>query len=262
MPKASIWAIPAFHDNYIWVAQRESSVVVVDPGDAAAVEKALQTRSLQLTGILVTHHHWDHVGGLRQLLRKHDVPVFGPAVDQRSIPQIDHGLGDGDHVTLPQIGLELDVMTVPGHTLDHIAYHGLLDGQPIVFCGDTLFSAGCGRLFEGEPATMHASLRRLAGLPAETAVYCTHEYTQANLRFALAVDPENQALLRYSERVKELRSQNKPSLPSTIGLELEINPFMRCHTESVRKAAAAHATAMPDNDIETFAAIRRWKDSF
>lgn len=262
MSQASVWAIPALHDNYIWVAQRDNSIVIVDPGDADVVLKTIQDNNLQLCAILITHHHWDHVNGLDGILQHYDVPVYGPAVDLEHIPQIQHGLEDGDQIQLEEIDLVLDVLSVPGHTLDHIAYFGCLDSRPILFCGDTLFSGGCGRLFEGDPPTMYASLQKLANLPAETLVCCTHEYTQANLEFALAVEPDNAKLLEYREKVAALRKENKPSLPTSIARELDINPFMRCHLQSVQAAAHSHSQEHIKDDVAAFAAIRRWKDNF
>ncbi len=262
MSQASIWAIPALHDNYIWVAQRDSSIVIVDPGDANVVLDAIQAKGLKLCAILITHHHWDHVNGLEGILSVHDVPVYGPAVDLDRVPGIQHGLNDGDHISLPEIDLDLAIMTIPGHTLDHIAYFGEFGTKPLVFCGDTLFSGGCGRLFEGDPPTMHASLQRLAKLPAETMVCCAHEYTQANLEFALAVEPCNTSTLNYRDRVQLLRAENKPTLPSSIGLELEINPFMRCHHDTLHKAASAFSQKAISSDVDTFATIRSWKDNF
>lgn len=262
MSEIALWAIPAFHDNYIWVAQRDSLAVIVDPGDADAVESALEAKNLRLSAILVTHHHWDHTNGLEALVAKHAVPVYGPAVDLGRIPQITIGLQEGDQVVLDDIGLTLDVIEVPGHTLDHIAYVGTCNDQPLTFCGDTLFSGGCGRLFEGDPATMHDSLQKLTRLPDNTRVFCTHEYTLANLDFACAVEPGNADLITYRAQVETLRARNESTLPSEIRLERKINPFLRCHTEDVRQAAAGRLGRQPRNDTECFAAIRGWKDNF
>lgn len=262
MSESTLWAIPAFHDNYIWVAQRDSSVVIVDPGDAAAVTSALANKGLELTAILITHHHWDHTNGLAELIAAHDVPVYGPAVDLQRIPQITHGLREGDQIHLPEINLDLDILEVPGHTLDHIAYIGEWNGTPLTFCGDTLFSGGCGRLFEGDAPTMHNSLQKLARLPNDTLVCCTHEYTLANLAFATAVEPGNSALKDYRQQVEALRAEDRPSLPSSIGMEKAINPFLRAHIPEVKAAAGRHGHRPPANDAETFAAIRGWKDNF
>lgn len=262
MRDASIWAIPALHDNYIWAIQRDNSIVIVDPGEASAVLPVLESQSLELSAVLVTHHHWDHVGGLREILRTHPVPVYGPAVDLQRVPQITRGLQSGDHIHLEDVELALDILEVPGHTLDHIAYFGEFEGKPIIFCGDTLFSAGCGRLFEGDPPTMHNSLQKLAALPADTAVYCTHEYTEANLTFAENVEPDNPQINIQRDKVRALRNENKPSLPSTIGRELEINPFMRCDQPAVQQAAEAFAGHPLSSQADTFAAIRKWKDNF
>jgi hydroxyacylglutathione hydrolase len=254
--------VPAFTDNYLWLLVRGDAAVVVDPGDAAPVEAALAARGLRLTAILVTHHHPDHIGGLAALLSRHSVPVYGPRRERDTIKRLTVELGDGDRVEV--LGRRFEVMEVPGHTLGHIAYYAAaqdLEG-PILLCGDTLFSAGCGRLFEGTAAQLHGSLSRLASLPPATQVYCTHEYTMSNLAFALAVEPGNAALLEHVGRVKELRSRNEPSLPSSIEQELRINPFLRTGHPSVREAAAAKAGHEPVDDTEAFAILRTWKDGF
>lgn len=262
IPPLEVIPVPAFTDNYLWTLARGGGAVVVDPGDAAPVETALAERGLRLVAILVTHHHPDHIGGLTALLSRHPVPVYGPKREQATIKQLTVELVDGDHVEV--LGRRFEVMEVPGHTLGHIAFYSAahdLEG-PILLCGDTLFSAGCGRLFEGTPAQMHHSLSRLAALPPATQVYCTHEYTTSNLAFAQAVEPANPALLDHVARVRELRSRNQPSLPSSIELELRINPFLRADQPSVRKAAdirAGHELADP---VETFATLRAWKDVF
>ena len=254
--------VPAFTDNYLWTLVRGHDAVVVDPGDAGPVEKALADRGLRLVAILVTHHHPDHIGGLKALLARHDVPVYGPRREQKTIGLLTVELGDGDHVDL--LGRRFDVMEVPGHTLGHIAYFAAahdLEG-PMLLCGDTLFSAGCGRLFEGTPAQMHTSLSRLAALPPATQVYCTHEYTMSNLAFAQAVEPANQALTDHVARVRDLRSHDQPSLPSSIELELRINPFLRTEHPSVLEAANARAGHEMADPVETFATLRAWKDTF
>ncbi|HWU84114.1 MAG TPA: hydroxyacylglutathione hydrolase, partial [Rhodocyclaceae bacterium] len=190
-----IIALPAFSDNYIWAVRTpEGRVAVVDPGEAAPVLDYLERSGGTLAAILITHHHGDHIGGVAQLLQHAAVPVFGPAAERAKITTLTHALREGDCVELPELGLELGVLDVGGHTLGHIAYFGEIDGTPVLFCGDTLFAAGCGRIFEGTPQQMFNSLNKLAALPADTRVYCAHEYTQSNLRFALAVEPDNAAL--------------------------------------------------------------------
>lgn len=258
----SIHPIPAFSDNYIWaiLSSSGSNVCVVDPGDAAPVIEFLASRNLTLTDILITHHHPDHTGGLKELIARYSPRIFGPG--QSNIQGITRFVTDGDEVTL--FGCTFSVIAVPGHTLDHIAYfHPGSDGySPILFCGDTLFAAGCGRLFEGTPKQMHASLAKLASLPAITEVYCTHEYTLANLRFAMAADPTNELLQKRLVKEQDKRQQSQPTLPSSIKLELETNPFLRCNNPSLVKSAAAQLNKIPDSEVEVFAALRSWKDRF
>jgi hydroxyacylglutathione hydrolase len=248
--------VPAFEDNYIWLLRSSEHVAVVDPGDAQPVIQALERERLRPAAVLCTHHHRDHVGGVGELAARYGMPVFGPAREQ--IPFVTRPLDDGDRVDLPELGLRLEALATPGHTLGQINYFG----HGMLFCGDTLFSAGCGRLFEGTPAQMHASLSRLAALPPETQVYCGHEYTAANLRFAQAVEPDNADVREHTERVRQWRSSGLPSLPSTIGLERRINPFLRCAETSVRQAAQARAGATFSSALEVFATVRRWKDEF
>ncbi len=255
-------ALPAFSDNYIWLLHDGTQGVVVDPGDAAPVLQALDTLGLTLAGILVTHHHPDHVGGLAGLRPRldagHGARVWGPA--RESIPPPFEPLTDGDGLTL--LGLRFRVIDVPGHTAGHIAYVAEVPGQaPVLFCGDTLFSAGCGRLFEGTAQQMHASLQRLAALPGDTRVCCAHEYTESNLRFALAVEPGNAAARQHAERCGAMRAQGRPTLPSTIALERAINPFLRCSEPAVVAAARQRAAAVqaPDAVLGT---LREWKNQF
>jgi len=249
--------IPAFQDNYIWTLARGGRAVVVDPGDAAPVLRALLQRDLTLDAIVVTHHHADHVGGVAALLQERAVPVHGPA--QTPYTGVTHPLAAGDVVSL--LGYPFRVLAVPGHTLDHIAYWS--PELAVLFCGDTLFAAGCGRLFEGSPAQMHASLSRLAALPAATRVYCTHEYTLGNLRFARAVEPGNLALQQRQSAAIAQRERGEPTVPSSIALEQATNPFLRCAEESVRQAARPLLGAAPaDDPVAVFAAIRAWKDRF
>ena len=265
-PKADLPAelavtrLPAFEDNYFWLIHGAGSaarkVAVVDPGDAATVLAALESQGLELTVILVTHHHADHIGGVAALAGRFRVPVYGPAGEQ--IPARTTALAEGDEVDLAALGLRFRVFDVPGHTAGHIAYYG----HGALFCGDTLFSGGCGRLFEGTAAQMLRSLDKLAALPPETRVYCAHEYTAANLKFASAVEPENAALREYRGVVTALRARNEPTVPTTIGLETRVNPFLRTRTAAVRQAAAAHAGAPPADDVAAFAVVREWKNGF
>lgn len=257
----SIFAIPAFFDNYLWLLSRNGHAVIVDPGDAAPVIAQLAEQQLQLDAILITHHHPDHIGGLRRLLEKFDVPVYGPRAEARTIPGLTQPLDEGDHVEV--LGLGFDVMSLPGHTLGHIAYYrAAADPAPILLSGDVLFSAGCGRLFEGTPEQMYQSLQRIAALPDATCIYCTHEYTLSNLAFAQAVEPDNPAIQRHIETVKGLRTRNEPSVPTTLALERSINPYLRTGTAQVRASAEAQAGTTLFRPVDVFAALRRWKDSY
>ena len=238
----------------------DRQAVVVDPGDAAPVLAALDAQGLALAAILVTHHHTDHVGGLAGLRSRLQGPVYGPA--RESIPQPCVPLTDGD--SIQALGLDFQVIDVPGHTAGHIAYFLRSPGNdqaPVLFCGDTLFSGGCGRLFEGTPTQMHRSLGRLAELPGDTRVCCAHEYTESNLRFALAVEPGNAALADYARSCRRLRAQGLPTLPSRIALEQAINPFMRCDAPEVIAAAQARGAA-DSSGPAVLASLRAWKNGF
>ncbi len=257
---ASIIPIPAFADNYIWLVREAGKAAVVDPGDAAPVIAYLERERLELTSILNTHHHGDHVGGNRALLARWPVPVFGPA--REAIPGVTRTLVEGDTITLPDIGLALSVLDVPGHTAGHIACFGRLEANPVVFCGDTLFTGGCGRLFEGTPAQMLDSLSKLAALPADTGVFCGHEYTVANLRFAQAVEPANVPLRQRQAREQVKRNRGEATVPSTMAEEWGTNPFLRVDEPAVRAAAERHAGRALADRVAVFAEVRAWKNAF
>lgn len=251
--------VRAFTDNYIWLIHSPrdpSRVVAVDPGEAAPVERALIDRGLSLAGILITHHHADHVGGVPDLLARRTAPMFGPANEKT--PGDPVRVRQGERACFPELDLEFTVLDIPGHTAGHIAYAG----HGAVFCGDTLFSAGCGRLFEGTAEQMSDSLAKLAALPQDTNVYCGHEYTVANLRFALTVEPENRDAASYLEECKMKRQRDEATLPSTMRRERNVNPFLRCDRETVKQAAEANSGRRLQNQTEVFAVIRQWKDGF
>jgi hydroxyacylglutathione hydrolase len=259
--KYKIAPIKAFTDNYIWAMHNEAELLVVDPGDAKPVIEFISNKGLTLTTILITHHHYDHTGGVAELLALYpNVDIYGPR--NPKIANIKHRLQEGDTVALSCFDVEFYVLETPGHTLDHIVFVN----QDFVFCGDTLFSAGCGRMFEGTPEVFYASLQKLANLPSQTKVYCTHEYTQANIDFALHVDAQNEALLQYSSWVKQQRDNDLITLPSTIEKERAINPFLRCHTNDIKTADAMmdkkQDISNKNSDIQTFASLRRLKDNF
>jgi hydroxyacylglutathione hydrolase len=253
-----VWPIPVLDDNYIWVIERSGRdrVAVVDPGDGHAALAALAERGLVPCGVLVTHHHADHVGGVGELRSRHSLPVFGPTAEP--IDGVDRPLDDGDRALLPELDLELEVLAVPGHTAGHLAYLG----PGFLLCGDTLFAGGCGRLFEGTPEQMHRSLQRLARLDPGTLAYCAHEYTVNNLRFAAVVEPFNSALARRLDHALALRGRGLPTVPSSIADELATNPFLRCGEPAVRSAAERFAGAALASEVEVFAALRRFKDGW
>lgn len=250
--------LPAFTDNYIWMLHDGHGALVVDPGDAQPVLHALSGSGLQLLTILVTHHHKDHTGGIQQLVEATGAEVYGPAREQ--IAGIQHSLQDGDRVQA--LGLDFQVLDVPGHTAGHIAYFSEnTQPAPLLFCGDTLFSGGCGRLFEGTPAQMLASLTRLGALPGHTQVCCTHEYTLSNLKFAREVDPDNQDLLEYLQQCMTSRAAGHPTLPSNIAQELKINPFLRSHEAALITSARRFDAGSVDQH-GAFATLRQWKNQY
>jgi hydroxyacylglutathione hydrolase len=255
----SIIPIPAFRDNYIWALRSGDHAAVVDPGDAAPVLAWLDENRVELTAILATHHHADHVGGVDALRERYDVPVFGPA--HESIPQRTHALGEGDRIAVPGLDLLLSVFDIPGHTAGHIAYY-TMPPEPLLFCGDTMFAAGCGRLFEGTPEQMWQSLSKLVTLDQNTLVYCGHEYTLANLRFARAVEPSNRDIEARVVNETTKRERGMPTLPSTIGAERATNPFVRADLPDVMERASRHAGRTIRDPVESFATLREWKNHF
>jgi hydroxyacylglutathione hydrolase len=256
MSHYEVIALKALSDNYIWTLRDARCAAVVDPGDARPVIEYLEREKLELVAILNTHHHADHVGGNAGLLARWKVPVFGPH-DER-IREVTQRLKEGERFTLPHFGIEFGVMEIPAHTRSHIAFHG----AGMVFSGDTLFAAGCGRLFEGTPAQMHDALTRLMQLPDDTRVYCGHEYTVSNVRFARAVEPDNAALRELEETAKKQREKDLPTLPSTIAQEKATNPFVRVGEPAVVAAAGKFAGRQLTDPVSVLAAVREWKNSF
>ena len=250
-----VHAIEAFDDNYIWAIETNNNdtVIIVDPGEAKPVQQWLKQNNKSIDSILVTHHHYDHTGGIAELLQETPCPVIGP--NNPEIKTLTKTVSEGDTVTVG--GTSWQVFSTPGHTLDHISFYT----SGFLFCGDTLFSGGCGRMFEGTPEQFTRSLLKLRKLPGETRVFCAHEYTQANLSFALKVEPNNAVLQSYAEKVKMLREQDLITLPSTLQLELAINPFLRFDQKSVIAAASEHAGSVKNTPEDVFYTIRQWKDT-
>lgn len=254
----SITPLNAFKDNYHWLIEGDDEIWVVDPGDGRVVAEALAQRSKSLDGILVTHHHWDHVNGIEELIGENTI-VAGPALEKH--PLVNYPLVDADSIVV--CGQKLRVFEVPGHTLNHIAYFcAPADQIPFLLSGDTLFAGGCGRLFEGTPAQMYDSLSRLAELPKETLVYCAHEYTLANLDFALSVEPENEQLITRIKEAKSIREQGRPTIPTTLELELKTNPFLRTHSDELKTGLADQGLLTSERPEEVFATVRALKDNF
>ena len=252
-----IFPISAFRDNYFWLLQRGKHAAIVDPGDATPVISVLESRGLILDTILITHYHSDHIGGVPELLNLYQSKVYAPLKEQYDFAH--RAVKEGDAIHLETLDLQLSILELPGHTLGHVAYYGANS----LFCGDTLFGCGCGRLFEGTHQQLFASLQKLAKLPSETAVYCAHEYTEHNIRFARTLDPQNAALASRQKDTAQLRETDKPTLPSTIGLELETNPFLRCHTASIKAAAGLYETGPRQIEAEqVFGTIREMRNHY
>lgn len=249
-------SIPAFEDNYIWTVHDGKSALFVDPGEAEPILSWLEERRMQPVAILVTHHHGDHCGGLSDILTHYDIPVYGPTNER--IRGISHPMSEGMACHIPELAADFTVMDIPGHTPGHIAYFG----HGWLFCGDTLFSCGCGKVFGGTVPQLYHSLKRIAALPGETLACPAHEYTLENIRFALMIDPENIDLLTWQDEARRLRAQGLPTLPVRLDAELRCNPFLRCnHVEIQRRFAGANGIE-PNDEAATFAALRAARDTF
>lgn len=251
-----IFSLPAFEDNYIWCLRRDNRIAVVDPGDANPVFAHLASTGQELAAILVTHHHGDHTGGIAELTRKLPVPVLGPG--KENIPGITLPVADGDRISIPGIDIDFQVLDVAGHTRGHVAYYR----RGILFCGDTLFACGCGRLFEGTANQLYETLHRIAALPPETLIYCAHEYTASGITFAAAVEPGNPALADRALRVTDALGCGKSTVPFTLAEELATNPFLRCHMREVMRAAEQFANRPVSTPTDVFATLRKWRDDF
>jgi hydroxyacylglutathione hydrolase len=252
----NIEPIEAFSDNYIWLVTTNEGSIVIDPGESQNLLKILKESNLNLKAILITHHHFDHTGGIEEILSEISIDVYGP---NNNIDSINIRVANGSQINL--LGIEFEIIEIPGHTLDHIAYYSENNGHPILFCGDTLFAGGCGRVFEGTFEQMHDSLSILKNLPLNTKIYSGHEYTESNLKFAKSVEPLNQRIIsRYNDVIK-LRKQGIPTLPTTIKLELETNPFFRVDLEEVQETISKKFNT-PKKEKDIFTAMRQWKDNF
>ena len=251
-----IESIEAFTDNYIWLVTTNEGSIVIDPGESSNIINLMHKNQLDLKAILVTHHHFDHTGGIEEIISHCPVDVFGPF---NNIQTIRKKLKGGDRLNV--IGIEFEIIEIPGHTLDHIAFYSENNGRPILFCGDTLFAAGCGRVFEGTYEQMFESLIKLKNLPTNTNIYCGHEYTLSNLKFAKEVEPFNKDILSRYNKVLKLREKGTPSVPSTLSTELKTNPFLRCDNKEVQENISSKFKITKENK-EIFKALRSWKDNF
>ena len=252
----SVEPLKAFDDNYIWLVSTNEGSIVVDPGESNKIINLMDKNMINLKGVLITHHHFDHTGGLNDILDKKKLNVYGP---KNNIDGINKIVSHSDKFNL--IGIDFEVIEIPGHTIDHIGFYSFNNGNPILFCGDTLFAAGCGRVFEGTYEQMFKALKKISKLPKNTKIYCGHEYTLSNIKFALEVDPNNIKIQDEYKHVNELMKSDKPSLPTTIEKELNINPFLRCDNLDIQKNIIEKFN-VGDSEFEIFTAIRKWKDNF
>ncbi|MBI5780500.1 MAG: hydroxyacylglutathione hydrolase [Rhodocyclales bacterium] len=256
MTALEILPLPAFEDHYIWCLRRAGLVAIVDPGAAQPVLDHLGRSGDRLCAILVTHHHHDHIDGIAELTAHHPVPVFAPGAE--AITGTTQAVSGGDRLALPELGVEFEVLDLAGHTRGHVGYY-----RPgTLFCGDTLFGCGCGRLFEGTPAQLHAALQRIGVLPPLTLAYCAHEYTASGIRFAQSVEPGNAAVAIRGAEIARLRAAQQPTVPFTIADELATNPFLRCREAEVIAAVGRRLARAPADEVEVFAALRAWRDHF
>lgn len=251
-----ITPVPAFKDNYIWLLRHGKHAAVIDPGDAVPVFEALRQMDLTLDAILITHHHDDHIGGVPALQQNTGARVFAPRCENHAFQY--WPVHESALITLPHLDLQLQVMEIPGHTRDHVAYYGANS----LFCGDTLFNCGCGRIFDGSYEALFQSLRRINALPPATALYSAHEYTRHNIHFARSVDPDNALLANYEKEVESLRQMGKPTLPTTLAHQREVNPFLRCNHPTLIAAATRHIGDLPDSELSVFCALRKMRNSF
>ena len=254
----NIQYIPIFKDNYIWliVNNQEGKVIAIDPGDAKPLLQFLKTHQLKLEAVLITHHHFDHTNGIEALKNAFDINIYGPK--NEDIRGLTHAVDESDKLLFSCLNTPFTILNIPGHTLHHIAY--LLPNM--IFCGDTLFSAGCGRIFEGTAEQMYHSLQTIAALPDPTNVYCTHEYTLQNLKFAELVEPNNANIQTALTRAIKAHEAKVPTLPTQIREEKKINPFLRCHQEAIKKSVEDHTGLKLDSELDVFKYLREWKNLF
>ena len=252
----SVEPIKAFTDNYIWLVSTNEGSIVIDPGESENIQKLIDNKTIDLKGILITHHHYDHTNGLSELVKKNELEVYGPV---NNIDGINHRLNDKDKISI--IGIDFDVISIPGHTLDHIGFYSANASNPILFCGDTLFAGGCGRIFEGTYEQMFNALKKITKLPTNTNIYCGHEYTLSNLKFALEADDNNKELIEEFKKVENKINSNIPSLPTTLDKELKVNPFLRCDNINIQNKIIKKFN-VSNNELEVFTALRKWKDNF